>query len=278
MMLWMTRREFAGGAVLAAAATGHADPLGMPIGTQVWPVREALNKDFDGTLRDLAAMGYRTIEMCSPPGYASSGFGPLMKLSSAEMKQKIQAAGLRCESSHYNFRELKENLSERIAFAKEMGYTQMVLASFGLRQGATMADWTAAASELNKMGEATQRAGIQLAFHNHNIEFETIGGELIYDRLMSTFDPNLVKSQFQVAVASLGVDPVKVVQKYSGRILSMHLADWSPAEKKLAPVGGGSVNWKELFAAAKAGGVKNYFVEVDPPAMKSSYAYLHAMT
>src|ERR1044071_5869573 len=138
----MTRREFTAGSLIATAATGQADPLGVPIGTQVWPVREALNKDFEGTLRDLASMGYRTIEMCSPPGYESSGFTPLMKLSAAEMRQKIRAAGLRCESSHYNFRELKEKLDERIAFAKEMGYTQMVLASFGLRQGATMADWT----------------------------------------------------------------------------------------------------------------------------------------
>jgi len=158
-----------------------------------------------------------------------------------------------------------------------MGYTQMVLASFGLRQGATMADWTSAANELNKIGEATQKAGIQMAFHNHNMEFESLGGELIYDRLMTTFDSKLVKSQFQVAVASLGVDPVKVVRKYSGRILSMHLADWVPAEKKLAAVGAGSVVWKELFAAAKAGGVKNYFVEVDRPAMKASYDYLHTM-
>ena len=273
----MTRRDFTAGAVAATAAGGHADPLGMPIGTQVWPVREALNKDFDGTLRDLAAMGFRTIEMCSPPGYASSGFASLTKLTAAEMKQKIQAAGLRCESSHYNLRELRENLAATIAFAKEMGYTQMVLASFGLRQGATMADWTAAASELNKIGEATLKAGIQFAFHNHNMEFESIDGQLIYDRLMSTFDPKLVKSQFQVAVASMGVDTVKVVREYSGRILSMHLADWSPADKKLVPVGKGSVDWKELFAAAKAGGVKNYFVEVDPPAMKASYDYLHTI-
>src|SRR5215510_12988847 len=99
----MTRREFSGGAILATTAAVQADPLGMLIGTQVWPVREALNKDFEGTLRELAAMGYKTIEMCSPPGYESSGFAPLMKLSAAEMKQKIHAAGLRCESSHYNF-------------------------------------------------------------------------------------------------------------------------------------------------------------------------------
>jgi hypothetical protein len=116
-----------------------------------------------------------------------------------------------------------------------------------------------------------------MAFHNHNVEFESIGGELIFDRLMNTFDPKLVKSQFQVAVASLGVDPVQVLRKYKGRILSMHLADWAAAEKKLAAVGAGSVNWKELFSAAKTAGVKNYFVEVDPPAMKSSYACLHAM-
>src|SRR5262245_18435506 len=87
----MTRRDFAGGAIMATATIGTAYPLGMTIGTQVWPVREALNEDFDGTLRELAATGFRTIDMCSPPGYESTGFAPLMKLSAAVMNQKIRA-------------------------------------------------------------------------------------------------------------------------------------------------------------------------------------------
>src|SRR5689334_17316657 len=111
----ISRRTFVGAA--AAALTLRADPLSMPIGCQTYPVRDALGKDFDGTLRQLARLGYKNIEMCSPPGYAASGYGPLVGMKAPEMRKRIQDAGLNCESSHYQFRELKENLDDRIAFA-----------------------------------------------------------------------------------------------------------------------------------------------------------------
>src|SRR5437773_5828373 len=104
-----SRRSFLGASALAVAASRlHADPLGMPIGCQTYPVRDALGKDFEGTLKQLSAIGYKMIEMCSPPGYEKGGYGPLMKLKPAEMRQIIKSAGLGCESCHYNFRELKE--------------------------------------------------------------------------------------------------------------------------------------------------------------------------
>ena len=276
---YISRRQLLGAAAgLAAGASQlRSDPLGLPIGCQLYPVREAIGKDFDGTLRQLAAIGYRTIELCSPPSYASSGFGSLLKMTAAEVRQAIQSAGLRCESCHYNLRELKENLPERIAYAKELGLTQMVLASSGVRQDAPMADWARAAEELNKIGEQTRKAGIQTGYHNHNMEFREIDGVLIYDELMRRFDAKLVRMQFQVAVISLGYEAATYLTKYPGRFISMHLQDWSPAEKKEVPVGAGVVDWKKLFAAAKTGGVKNYFVEMNLEAMKASYPYLHKL-
>ena len=122
----------AAGYLARGAADLMADPLGFPIGSQTWTVRESIGKDFDGTLRLLAADGYKAIEMCSPPGYEDSGFGPLMSIKAAEMRQRIHAAGLVCESCHYGFDELKEHLDERVAFAKELGLKQMIIASFGL--------------------------------------------------------------------------------------------------------------------------------------------------
>jgi len=272
-----TRRQFLGAApaALAAAQALHADPLGMPIGCQVYPVRDALAKDFEGTLRELAAIGYRTIEMCSPPSYAE--FRPLAGLSAAQMRHTIEGAGLRCESCHYNFRELKENLDERMAFAKELGLKQLVLSSFGLRADATLAEYKQAATELNRIGERTQKAGFQLGYHNHNNEFKELEGVLIYDELMRQFDAKLVKMQFQVAVISLGFEAATYLKKYPGRFLSLHLADYSTADKTAVPVGSGVVDWKKLFAAAKTGGVKNYFVEMDLKAMKASYTYLHKL-
>ncbi len=270
----MIRREFFGLAAAGCLTTSlKADPLGLPVGCQVYPVRESLGKDFEGTLRQIASAGFKSIEMCSPPGYGAA-FAPLAKMSASDMRRAINAAGLRCESSHYTRRELNENLAERIAFAKELGLKQMIMSSFAVRKDATMADWTRAAGELNKIGEQMQKAGIQAGFHNHNVELTEIGGAVIYDELMKTLDPKLVKMQFQVAVISLGVDPTAVLTKYPGRFISLHLMDWSPADKKPMPVGKGSIDWKKLFAAAKRGGVKNYFVEMDMDAMKASVPYL----
>ncbi len=274
----VTRRHFLGGAAVSlAAAALHADPLGMPIGCQTYPVREALGKDFEGTLRQIAAIGYRTIEMCSPPGYRNAGYGPLVDMKPAEMRGKIRAAGLRCESCHFHFSELRENLDERIAFAKELGLKQMVLSTFGVPGDAPLSAWTEAARELNAIAPKVHKAGMQLGFHNHNFEFHQIDGVLVYDHLMKTIDPALVKMQFQVSVIGDGYEAATYFNKYPGRFLSIHLQDWSPAEKQEVAVGQGIVDWKKLFAAARTGGVQNYFVELDMDKMKASYPYLHAL-
>lgn len=272
-----TRRELL--AMLGAAGLPAltAAPLGMPVGFQVYPVREALAKDFAGTLKEMAAIGYKGVEMCSPPGYVSSGFGPLTKMSAGEMKQIIGAAGLKCDSCHYGFKEMKENLDERITFAKGLGLKQMICSSFGLPKGATMDDWKKACDELNSIGEKTKKAGLQCGFHNHHGEFAEIGGVLIYDELLRRLDSSLVKMQFQVAVVSIGFEAAAYMTKYPGRILSLHLADWSSSEKKTVAIGKGAVDWKKLFAAAKTGGVKNYYVEMNMDLMRESYPYLHSL-
>ncbi len=282
-MKTISRRQFLGQTAMTIAAAAYlgpaaqkldAAPLGLPIGCQLYPVGKQVAQDFEGTLRELAAIGYRTIELCSPPSYEKSGFAPLVKMKAAEVRKAFESAGLRCESCHYGFQELKEKLDERIAYAKELGLKHMVLSSFGLRPEATMADWAKAAGELNQIGERTKKAGIQTGFHNHNGEFKEIDGVLIYDKLMSEFDPKLVKMQFQVAVISLGYKAATYFQKYPGRFSSLHLADWSATDKKPVPVGAGVVDWKELFTAAKTGGVENYFVEMNMDALKASYPYL----
>ena len=275
----ITRRRFfeTTGATLGAARLLSADPLGLPIGCQTYPVREALGKDFEGTLKELAGIGYKMIEMCSPPGYAKSGYGSLVGMKASEMKAKINAAGLGCESCHYQFRELKESLPERIAFAKELGLKHMVVSSFGLPRDAKLSDWVRAGEDLNKIGEETKKANIQAAFHNHNGEFQKLDGVLIYDKLLETVDPKLAKMQFQVSVVSLGFNAADYFTKYPGRFSSIHLQDWSPEEKKTVAIGKGSVDWKKLFGAAKKGGVKNYFVELNLDQMKESYTYLHAL-
>lgn len=283
----ITRRKFLGttalgiGSALVAShipaglnAMTSALPVAMSIGFQVWTVREALIKDFPGTLRKMAALGYQSVEMCSPPGYESSGFGPLMKLKAKEMKQIINDAGLIFPSSHYGMAEFREHIEERIEFALESGQTQMVLSSFGLPKNATADDWKKAADELNKMGRKAKDAGIQIGFHNHHGEFEKIDGTLIYELLLKQFDPELVKMQFQVAVVNIGYKAQDYFRKYPGRFISAHLADWSEEKKAAVPVGQGMVDWKDLFASLNAGGVKNIFVEMSEEHFKPSADFL----
>ena len=277
----MTRREFIGKTALAAGAltmgpmiTANGAPLRMPIGFQTFPIREMLVKDFEGTLRKMAGIGYQTVEMCSPPGYVTSGFGPLVSMKAPEMRRIIKSAGLKCESCHYSFLELRENLDERIAFAKELGIKQMIASGFWLKEDARLVDWLNACDEINMIGEKTKKEGIQLGFHNHHFEFKEIEGKLIYDAIMGQIDPKLIKMQFQVAVVNIGYEAATYFTKYPGRFISIHLSDWSADKKKTVPIGQGIVDWKKLFAAAKIGGVKNYFVEMDLDTLQPSADYL----
>jgi sugar phosphate isomerase/epimerase len=274
----VSRRDFVRGAAAAFAASQvHADPLGLPIGFQSYPIRDQIGKDFLGALKELSAVGYKAVEMCSPQGYEKSGFGALAKMKASEVRDIIQTAGLRCESCHFQFREMKENLDERVAYAKELGLKQMIVAAFGLRKDATLADWLRACDDMNKIGEQTLKAGVQTGFHNHHMEFQELEGKLIYDEMLKKLDPKLVKMQFQLAVINIGYDAADYMTKYPGRFISLHLQDWSPEEKKTVAIGKGKVDWKKVFTAAKKGGVKNYFVEVSPEMTKESYPYLHQL-
>src|SRR3954452_18445870 len=102
-MQMISRRHFVGGSLAVAGYLSGgafelgADPLGMPIGCQTYPVRDALGKDFEGTLKQLAGIGYKAIEMCSPKGYERAGYGPLVGMKPSDMKDKIHSAGLACE-------------------------------------------------------------------------------------------------------------------------------------------------------------------------------------
>src|SRR6184192_2583688 len=114
----ISRREFVKNAAASAAAAGfllssaqelHANPLGMPIGCQTWPVKQMIAKDFPGTLKQLADAGFQTIELCSPVGYAEFGFGGLAKYSGAELRNILGDAGVTCVSSHFGIKELRDN-------------------------------------------------------------------------------------------------------------------------------------------------------------------------
>lgn len=277
-----SRRGFlkAAGAAVAMAAGGdllRANPLGLPIACQTWPVREKIAKDFAGTLKELAGAGFQAIELCSPVGYADSGFAGLGKYSGAELRRILSDAGLTCVSSHFSIDELRKDQAGRIAWAKDVGLTQMLVPSLDGPKHPTMDDVKRAAEEYNRMGERAAAAGIQQGLHNEDFELTKVNGRRTYDVLFELLDPKVVKFQFQVSTISDGYDAAEYFTKYPGRFISMHVQGWSAKTRKIVAVGDGTLDWKKIFASAKTGGIRNYFVEMDLPLMKASVPYLREL-
>lgn len=246
-----------------------------PIGFQTFPIRDVLAKDFAGTMKMMAGFGYQYTEMCYPKGYAGAGFGPLVNVKTADIKKMIEDAGLHCPSCHIGVGSLKSNIGECMEFAHGLGLSQIVVP--GLETpGKTIADYKTASDDLNKLAEKIKGEGMDTGMHNHSGEFKMLDGELIYDAIMAALDPKLVKMQFQTEVITLGYKGSTYFEKYPGRFISAHLSDWT-ADKKQAPIGKGIIDWKEFFAAAKKGGVKNFFVEMNMDTYKDSAEYIHRL-
>jgi sugar phosphate isomerase/epimerase len=287
-MKTINRRSFLGKSAILASSVllssyipkqllAQAHALDIPIGFQTFPIRDMLAKDFAGTLKMMAAHGYKLTEMCSPKGYAEIGYGPLVGMKATEMRSIINDVGLHCPSCHFGFGEFsEENLDDRIEFAHQLGLSDMICSTFWLPKTATLKDYRNAAGVLNKAGEKIKKAGMQAAFHNHSFEFAMLEGRLIYDVLLESFDPAVIKMQFQTEVINLGYKAADYFNKYPGRFISAHLSDWTK-DKEQASIGRGVINWKEFFTAAKIGGVKTFFVEMDMDKLKDSAAYIKSL-
>jgi len=138
-MAEISRRRFVAASAYVAAMgmKMRANPLGMPIGCQTYPVRAMLSTDFPGTIKMLTDAGFQTIELCSPAGYRE--FSGLGKYTGKELKKMLNDMGVTCVSCHFGMKELRDNQAERIAWASDMGMTQMAVASLG---GPRTRPWT----------------------------------------------------------------------------------------------------------------------------------------
>jgi sugar phosphate isomerase/epimerase len=272
------------GFLAAGVARLRANPLGLPIGSQTWPHRQMIKDgNFAGLAKALADIGVQSVEMCSALGYAD--FASLA--DGKHVKKVLADHGLTCVSAHFGMRELRERQAESIAWAKDVGITQMITASLGAGNTPTMDDVKKAADEYNKIAAAAAKAGIQQGLHNEGFEVSMVDGQRTYDVLMKLLDPALVKFQFQMSTISQGFIAAEYFTKYPGRFFSMHVQD---VDLKATPppggrggsgvqvaVGKGSIDWVRTFTAAKVGGVKNYFVEQTMDLTKESVAALKAM-
>ena len=286
----MTRRHFlqqaaAAAVTLTTAPSLLADPLGLPIGCQTYPVRHSINSDFAGTMKGLSAAGFQTIELCSPFGYKD--FSSLAQYKPQDLRRMLHDFGLTCISSHFDTDELFNHAEERIAWAKELGLTQMATASLGfgtLPKDAppTVDDVNRITGLFNTFAAKAHDAGIVAVLHNEGFETTSIDGKRVYDMEIERLDPKSVKLQFQVSTMQDGFDPVDYFGRYPHRYISMHCQDWvitSGGKAKQVPLGQGVVDWKKVFTAAKKARIENYFVELeqDPSLMAKSVPYLKSL-
>ena len=300
----ISRREFFRKAGTDAAVAGflaagfaarlEANPLGLPIGSQTYPHRAMIKEgNFPGLLKILADLGVQRIELCSAIGYAD--FASLSEGKQA--KKTIADHGLGCESAHFSMRELRENQEKSIAWAQDVGITQMVTATLGAGNNPTMDDVKKAADEYNRIAGVAARAGIQQGLHNEGFELSEVEGKRTYDILLDLLDPSLVKFQFQMSTIGRGFVAHEYFTKYPGRFISMHVQDVDLNATPPPPppgqpargggggrgrgvqtsVGKGSIDWVKTFQAARIGGVRNYFVEQNMELTKESVAYLKTL-
>lgn len=286
----MKRRDFirnatlgVGAATLAARwpAELRANPYGMPIGIQLYTVRDLMAKDVPGTLKQLSSIGYKEVEV--------DGF---YGRSPTQLRALLKSFGLTAPSGHYALKQVKSDWQKEIDKAHELGLKYMVNAFL---QPDERNDYKQLVEIFNKAGEQTQKAGIQFCYHNHNFEFAKFEDTTAYDFLLKNTDPKLVKMEMDIFwLAHAGQDPVAYFEKYPDRFPLLHIKDLAPglppttvlAAKMgmFMEVGRGTIDWKRVFKAAPKGGLKHYFVEQDlcerPPleSARISYDYLKNLT
>jgi sugar phosphate isomerase/epimerase len=293
----MSRREFmeraaaagAAGFMAAGAPRLGANPLGLPIGSQVYPTR-AMLKDFPAYVKLMAGIGVTRLELCSPIGYGAE-FASLA--NGKDVRTILADQGMKAGSSHFSLRELRTSQQQSIDWAKEVGITQMVTATLADGNGGntpTLDQVKRAAEEYNAMAAVAAKAGMQQGLHNEGFESATVDGRRVYDILLELLDPKLVKFQFQMSTITAGFVGAEYFAKYPGRFNSVHLQDVDmnaplpeapaggrPPRRPQVAVGKGSIDWVKTFQAAKAAGVQSYYVEQNWELTQQSVAYLKTL-
>jgi sugar phosphate isomerase/epimerase len=255
------------------------------IGIQLYTVRDALRRDYDGTLARLAEIGYREVESGrdhdKPP---------------KEMRDALMRHGLTSPSYHVDWKSLGADWPKVIEDNKIVGRTYLVNPWIEEDVRNQPDGWKHAAETLNHAGETARKAGIQFAYHNHWIEFVPLEDRTLpYDILLEHCDPNLVKMEMDLGWITVGgQDPVKYFERYPGRFCMVHVKDVHQVPDAasvrggrfsgenmtiLSDVGSGIIDWKRIFAHSKQAGIKHYFVEHDNPknsmeTARVSYQYL----
>lgn len=304
------RRQFlASASALAAGAIAgfpkwtSADPLGLPIGIQLYTVGGDMQKDAAGTVKRIAQIGYKEVETA---GFGSAG-------SAAALRKIFDDNGLKCPSAHLSFD--MQNLNKAFDDAHALGctYATASVSRLFIMKNASSAGHEAVVQALtspltadelkrlidaiNHVGAAAKQQGLTFASHNHTWEFQIIDGQPAIHRMISQTDPNNVKFEIDCGWAEVaGYNPVEIVHAFPGRVKMLHIKDFLAFQKGSGPdtpnapkgseIGKGVIDYKKIFAGMKGQGIQHIFVEQEGPfsrmpAIQSAevdYKYLHSLT
>lgn len=253
--------------------TTHHSPLTPPdrlgkIGVQLYTVRDALPKDFDGTLARVAAIGYQQVEFA---GYFNH--------TPQQVRAALKAAGLDAPSAHIPMDDIRHRWQQTLDAAHVIGHRYLVCPWIDEGDRKTLDGLKSVCDEFNKAGEAAQKAGIQFAYHNHDWEFTPLDGQLQYDVLLERCDRKLVQFEMDIYwIRHGGADPFTYFKRYPGRFPMIHAKDMD-RQRQMAPVGKGIIDWAAIFRRRREAGIRYVFVEHDDAtdpfeSIRESYTYL----
>jgi len=253
-----TRRSFI--AVSASLpwilTTGAQGARPVPVGLELYSVRNALKQDPEGTIRAVAQMGYQCVEFYAP-------YFEWTEERAKQMRKLLDDLGMRCHSTHNQEQYFSP---ENIRHARELnlilGSNYMVMASSNPKPG--LEGWKAIAEELNAAADTLEASGLKSGYHNHRPEFTLLDGVRPMEILAKNTKPSVMLQLDVGTCLEAGADPVTWIRANPGRIRSLHLKDWSsdPAKGYKVLFGEGDAKWAAIFEAAEAvGGVEYYLIE-----------------
>ena len=258
----LTRRLFGQAALsgLASSTTLLAQKK-IPIAVQLYSIRQIAQKDLPGVLAQVAKLGFKGVEFAGYYGHEAPA-----------VRKMLDDNGLKAAGTHTGLDTLLgDQLAKTMEYNKTIGNKNLIVPSMPAkyRQGG-IDGWKEAAKVFNEIADKVQPQGFLVGYHNHTVEFEKPAGatETPFDAFFGTAKPS-VKVQLDVGhCRRAGVDPVDVIRKYKGRIVSIHIKEYNPNNAE-APLGDGLVPWKDVFAGLEsAGGTEWYIVEEEGKSCK----------
>ncbi len=238
-----------------------------PIGIQLWSVRDAMAKDPKGTLKSLAEIGYDDVELA---GYSE---GKFYGMDPKTFKTLLNDLGLMTRSGHTKTgvmdpetkNTMVNNWEACVKDAAEVGNKSLVLAWIAEEERKDLDSYKRVCELLNKCGEVSKSYGIQMAYHNHDFEFDVFDDIVAYDYLLQNTDPDLVKFEMDhYWVRKAGADSIKLFEEHPGRFPYWHVKDMDDTPKAFfTEVGSGVIDWKAIFDKKQTSGMEYFYVEQD---------------